>query len=123
MKDKTKMGVLGGIITTIGTVLPSLICIIMIASFFGKIQDKPLIKAAFSGIRPVVTGLIGVAAWNVFELSMLNFNNYNESGIWYSLFNLPSVIFYSFAVFTLIKIKPHPVIIMLLGAVFGIIFL
>lgn len=116
-------GVLGGIITTIGTVLPSLICIIMIASLFGKIQDKPLVKAAFSGIRPVVTGLIGVAAWNVFELSMLNFNNYNESGIWYSLFNLPSIIFYSFAVFTLIKIKPHPVIIMLLGAVFGIIFL
>ena len=32
-------GVLGGIITTIGTVLPSLICIIMIASFFGKIHN------------------------------------------------------------------------------------
>lgn len=116
-------GVLGGILVTVATVLPSLICIIVIASFFGRVQDKPLVKAAFLGIRPVVAGLIGVAAWNVFKISMLHFENYKLSGNWHSLFDLPSVIFYSLAVFTLIKIKPHPLIIMLLGAVFGIIFL
>ena len=116
-------GVWGGIITTLGTVLPSLICIILIASFFGRVQDKPLVKAAFKGIRPVIAGLIGVAAWNVFKLSMLDFDAFNATGNWTSLFYLPSVIFYLLAVFVMIKIKPHPVLIIVLGAVFGIIFL
>ena len=116
-------GVWGGIITTLGTVLPSLICIILIASFFGRVQDKPLVKTAFKGIRPVIAGLIGVAAWNVFKLSMLNFDAFNATGNWTSLFYLPSVIFYSISVFVMIKIKPHPVLIIVLGAVFGIIFL
>ena len=116
-------GVWGGIITTVGTVLPSLICIILIASFFGRIQDKPLVKSAFKGIRPVVAGLIGVAAWNVFKLSMLNFDAFHKTGNFFSLFYLPSVIFYSISVFVMIKIKLHPLIMMILGAVFGIIFL
>ena len=96
---------------------------ILIASFFGRIQDKPLVKSAFKGIRPVVAGLIGVAAWNVFELSMLNFDKFHSTGNFFSLFYLPSVIFYSISVFVMIKIKPHPVLIIVLGAVFGIIFL
>lgn len=116
-------GVWGGVITTLGTVLPSLICIMLIAAFFGRIQDKPLVKAAFTGIRPVVAGLIGVAAWNVFKLSMLNFTEFYQTGIWYTLFSLPTVIFYCIAVFLLFKIKLHPIILMILGAIFGIIFL
>ena len=40
-------GVLGGCVTTLGEILPSIICILIIARLFTKFQEKPLVKAAF----------------------------------------------------------------------------
>ena len=41
-------GIPGGIIATFGEVLPSIIIIILIARFFSKFQEKPLVKSIFS---------------------------------------------------------------------------
>lgn len=57
-----EFGVLGGIIATIALVLPSLIVITSIARFFPNFSAMPVVKGAFRGIRPAVTGLIGSAA-------------------------------------------------------------
>ena len=56
-------GVWGGIVTTLGTVLPSLLVIIAIAMFFGSFQEKRGVKAALYGLRAGTTGMIAVAAW------------------------------------------------------------
>ena len=65
-------GVFGGVAVTFATVLPSLLIILIIAKFFDKYQDKPLVKTTFSCIRPVSAGLIAVAAWNVLSISVVN---------------------------------------------------
>src|SRR5574344_648223 len=54
----SQYGVAGGIITTIGEVAPSIICILVIAHFFMKFQDKPVVQSAFSTLRPATTGII-----------------------------------------------------------------
>ena len=67
-------GVLGGCVTTLGEILPSIICILIIARLFTKFQEKPLVKAAFLTLRPATSGLILVAALQVFEVALLNIN-------------------------------------------------
>lgn len=116
-------GVWGGIIATFGCVLPSLICILIIAKYFSKFQEKKIVKAAFSGLRPAVTGMIAVAAWNVIQITIINIPKVKTTGIWYDLFNLPSLVFFFLALVVLLKTKLHPLFIVLVGAIFGVLIL
>lgn len=116
-------GVWGGVITTASLVLPSLIIIVLIAKFFGKFQEKPLVKAAFNGLRPAVCGMIAVASWQIINIALVNKQAFETTGIWYNLVNLPSVIFYVCALIVLFRTKWHPLVVIGAGAVFGVLFL
>lgn len=50
--------VLGSAIATFSLVLPSLILMLLISSFFMKYADHPKVRAVFDGLRPVVVGLL-----------------------------------------------------------------
>ncbi len=43
----------------IGAVLPSIVCILLIAVFFTEYKHLPEIEAVFKGVRPAVVALIG----------------------------------------------------------------
>lgn len=120
-------GAFGGFITTLGEVLPSLIIIILIAKFFGKFTDKPAVQAAFSTLRPAVSGVIAVAAARIVILALitvlpafqaLKISTWN-SGL---VVSLPNLVFYLLALTILLKTKLHPVFIVLAGAAYGILF-
>ena len=51
--------------TALGTALPSLIIILLIAIFFHRFQDSPVVAAVFRGIRPAVVALIAVPTFNL----------------------------------------------------------
>ena len=68
-------GTKGAIAATLGTVLPSLICILLIAMFFRQIQDVSWVAAAFAGIRPAVVALIAVPTWNMARKENISFFN------------------------------------------------
>ncbi len=51
-------GLLGAIITTLGSVLPSFTIILIIALFFRNIRDNIYVDKAFKGIRPAIVALI-----------------------------------------------------------------
>lgn len=51
-------GVVGALVCTLGTVLPSFIIILLIAKFFYQFKDNHVIEKIFSGIRPAVVALI-----------------------------------------------------------------
>ena len=68
-------GTKGAIAATMGTVLPSLICILLIAMFFRQIQDVPWVAATFAGIRPAVVALIAVPTWNMARRENISFFN------------------------------------------------
>lgn len=120
-------GLPGALVATFGQVLPSLICILLIARFFSKFHEKPLVKAAFAGLRPATTGIILVATAQVFSLALLNIpaevSSLTSAESWLRVFKWQSVVFYVIALVALFKIKMHPVLVVAAGAVFGIIFL
>ena len=51
-------GTRGSIVATLGTVAPSFILILLIAIFFSKFTDNPIVERIFKGIRPAVVALI-----------------------------------------------------------------
>ncbi|MDD4569418.1 MAG: chromate transporter [Tepidanaerobacteraceae bacterium] len=62
----------GSLVATIGVILPSFFIITLIAVFFSRFQDTPVVKAVFSGIRPAIVGLISVAAIKVGKASIVD---------------------------------------------------
>ena len=116
-------GPLGGIITTIGEVLPSLIVILIVAKFMTRYKENAIVKSVFSCLRPATSGLVMVAMVNVYKIALLTLDKFNQTKVFIDLFPLPSIIFFVLALPVLFKTKLHPVFIIIAGAVFGYIFL
>jgi len=55
----------GALATALGTALPSFIIILLIAMFFHRFQDNPVVESIFKGIRPAVVALIAVPTFNL----------------------------------------------------------
>ena len=120
-------GIPGGIIATLGEILPSIIIILIIAHFLKKFNKNIYVKGALSFLRPITTGLILVPAVQVCIHVLINIP-YDISVLttfagWKDLFNYINIIAYAIFAFLLFKFKMHPIIIILLGALFGILFL
>ncbi len=60
-------GTLGAIAAAIGVVLPSFIIIVLIAMFMDNVQDIPLVKEAFLGVRAGVCAMILLSAINFWQ--------------------------------------------------------
>ncbi len=128
-------GPMGGIITTLGEVLPSIVVIIIIAKLFSNFSEKPLVKSVFLVIRPVTSGMVLVALVQVIAISLLNTSVFPSLQSFFTqltkapsqtlnaLLNFKSLVLYQLALVILFRTKLHPVVIVLLGAIFGIIFL
>lgn len=106
-------GFFGAAFSALGMVLPSLIIILIIASFFKRVSDHRLVKSAFYGLRPVITGLIIYAAIN-FAIS----NDLIASLSWHT-FSLIAI--YIAALFGLTYLKLHPLLVIFLSGIAGII--
>lgn len=66
-------GLKGALISTLGTLLPSFITILLIANFFTYFRDNPIFEKIFSGIRPAVVALIFSALYRLVYKSYLGY--------------------------------------------------
>lgn len=65
----------GAIATCLGTVMPSLIIILLIAMFFRQFMDVPWIAAMFRGIRPAVVALIAAPTFKLAKSAKISWTN------------------------------------------------
>lgn len=117
-------GVLGSIVATVSMALPSIIIITIIASFFFAFNKKPLVKNAFYGIRPAVTGLIATAAYTVISITLFSWDAFQGSKIIIDLFNIKAIILFVICFIIYRKFdKIHPVVYIAGGAIYGMLLL
>lgn len=113
------IGVWGGFVSSFGLVLPSVIIIILIAKFLENFSKNPYVQAAFRGIRPAVTALIGTAVFSLCKVSL-----FTETEI--GLTPAMGSIIIAVVVFGFLQIKKinkfHPALWFLVGAVIGVVF-
>lgn len=106
-------GFLGAVVSTIGMIIPSLTIILVLATFFYRFNEHRLVKSAFYGLRAIITGLIIYAA-----ISFAYSNNLIGSLSW-ETFAL--ILIYISALVALIKFKIHPLFVIILSGIAGII--
>lgn len=120
-------GILGAVVATLAEALPSIIIILIIAHFLEKFHKNPLVKGALGFLRPVTTGLVLVPALQIFIYAVMNlpedFAVLKQISEWKNLFNWMNLAVYELFAVLLFKFKLHPILIILMGAVFGMAFL
>ena len=115
-------GIPGAIITTTALVLPSLIVIMIVASFLKRFSESFYVKSAFYGLRPAVTGLIAAAAFEIYRITLLSIDSFLESYNVLQLFQWKNIILFAALFILNKKVKWHPFFIILIAAVAGIVF-
>lgn len=63
--------ILGGVVATLGVILPSVLIITLIAALLANFAHIPAVQHAFAGIRVAVTALIASAVVKLFKSNVL----------------------------------------------------
>lgn len=113
-------GGIGGIISTLGLITPSIIVILIVSHMLKKFKDNPFVNAAFYGLRAASTGLIVAATYGVFKISFFNLKK-NDLSI-FEIINFKGVILGILLYLAMKKIKIHPIGFIILSGVIGVIF-
>lgn len=118
-------GVWGGIIASLGLVLPSLIIILIISMFLKAFRDNKYVDSAFKTLRPASGALIASAGIGVITIVLFNIDLFMQTKNFFDLISIkPIILAVCLIVLTrLPKIKKlHPIIFIVASAVVGIVF-
>jgi len=113
-------GLLGSCLATLAVSVPSFFLVLYSSHFIRRHSESGAIKAIFSGLRPVVVGLIASAA-----ILLMNSANFNPNGIQWQLWVniLICALAFCLAYFPVKrgekKIKIHPIFIIILAGIAG----
>ncbi len=108
--DTPLWGVLGSLLCTLVVILPSFILVAKTSRFITRHHESGVIKGIFSGLRPVVVGLIASAA-----LLLMNGDNFGrETG---DIIKSVSICVAAFCMVMFTKL--HPIFIIILAGIAG----
>lgn len=115
-------GIPGGIVATMGEILPCIIIVIIFSKFLGKFSGNKYLENAFYGMRPAVTGLIAAAAVSVMQVAVFNTELYKTTGVLTDLADPKKIIYFVLVYIAIKKFKKHPISYIAVSAVIGLIF-
>ncbi|HHW01311.1 MAG TPA: chromate transporter [Thermoanaerobacterales bacterium] len=99
-------GLLGAVIATLGTVLPSFLIILLVVMFYADMKSNKYVERAFKGIYPAIVVLILAAAINLWKAAFRD-----KTGIAIAVI----------ALFALIVLDIHPILVILISGLAGIV--
>lgn len=113
-------GILGSVLATLAVTVPSFFLVLYASHFIRRHHESGAIKAIFSGLRPVVVGLIASAA-----IMLMNAANFNPNGIDWQLWTNVTICVVTFllAYFPIPigkkKVRIHPILTIILAGISG----
>lgn len=81
-------GILGGMVATIGVVLPSFIIVLTLAYIYFKYRNLDLLQGVITGLRPAVVALIASAGVTIFMSALFSASNFDVALSDLNLINL-----------------------------------
>ena len=100
-------GVFGSIVATLGVITTSFLLVTLAYFFFQKFRESDILTSALLGMRPALIGLIISVFLSLARTSYIDFK---------------SVIIAIIIGLMLIKTKIHPILIIIISGILGIIF-
>ena len=122
----TVAGIPGGVVATLGLVLPSFLIILIVAAFLKAFRTNKYVERVFYGIRPASVAMIAAALVALLRICLIHTDVYAESGRLADLFDWRGILLFA-AVWGLSNfVKPlkklHPIVLIGVSAVVGIVF-
>jgi len=112
-------GILGGVIATLGSVLPSFIFVIILGMIFERHGKLDFIQNIMKGLRPTIVGLIFLAAFTLMSSSL-----FNDALPWISnQVDIVASIAFIVVLFLSIKTKLDTVALVGIGAIIGLVMM
>lgn len=116
----TAAGIPGGILSTLALVAPAIIIIVLVAKFLATFNENQNVAFAFYGLRPAVTGLIAAATFEVFKLTIVRVEPFEQTRDFFQLFNWLNLAIFAVIFAVLMKTKWHPALMIAAGSGAGI---
>lgn len=100
------MGVKGAIFATIGVIIVSFILVNIVAHFFLKFRESNIVKSILIGLKPAILGIIVTVVLKIGKVSIKG---------------IREVFIVSIVMYLLIKVKLHPILVIFLSGLSGLI--
>ena len=114
------LAILGAVVATLGLITPSVIVILIIASFLKAFRNSRAVDSAFYGLRPASTGLIAAAGFSVVASNLFDM----EAAFGLDFFNIKGIILAAVLWTLTNKVKQtkslHPILFILASAAVGV---
>lgn len=116
------VGILGGLVATVGLIFPSVVIIIIISNFLKKFRNNKYVEQIFVTIRPTVTGMIGAAGFGVIAHSLFRIEEFTKSKNFLNFLGVKECLLFVILFIATNKLKKHPIFYIVAAAVIGIVF-
>ena len=114
-------GIVGGILATLALILPSYLVIVMIAKVMERFRENCYVQSSMKLLRPASVGMVSAAVLGVLQSVLLNMDAVTALQ-WCQMVILPSLLLFLILLVFYTKFnKLHPVVILAIGAVAGIV--
>lgn len=121
----TLAAIAGAVTATLGLVAPSIIVILIIASFLNSFRKNRFVDSAFYGLRPASTALITAAGVSVAVSNLFNATVWAQKD-YLAAFNWKGIVLAAVLIVLTNVVKKtkklHPIVFIGLSAVVGIVF-
>lgn len=112
----SEAGLLGAFSATLGVITPSFIIILIISKFLSNFIDNKYVKGALKGVKPVIISLIAGTAFTLMWKEVFG-PLWTFAGFDYKALIIMAIAF----VMTRFKKTKHPILIIVVGAVLGLV--
>lgn len=117
----TTAGFWGMLVASVGLVTPSFLVIMAIVFLTKNFRENQQVQAVFKGIRPVSMALIAVAGYSMFRVAILNVPLFEQTGNLMDLVQVKSLIIAVPLAFLIAKKNLHPIAVVGISGIAGII--
>ncbi len=114
-------GMPGGVIATMGVVLPSIVIVTIVSRYLEKFSGSRFLDNAFYGLRPAVTGLILVAGLTVVQTSFFHVYAWSDFARLGEVLDWRKLAFFVVMFFAIRKFHKHPIFYIAVAAVVGLV--
>lgn len=114
-------GIPGALVATLSEVLPAIVIITIIATVLSHFKDNPFINKLLKGIRPCTLALMLAAFLNIFSNSVLPINQITNFPVFLQGIDIKLILLFIGMYLFKTNTKYHPLVYIVLSAVFGII--
>ena len=121
-------GFLGGVIATLGEIIPCLIIVCIISSALEKFRSSTVVDNAFKSMRHAVAGLIAAAALSVAKVTIFTFDLWKTTGSLLDMFDLMKLAYFAVMLFCIryfkkskVSVLKSPIFYIAVSAVVGIV--